>query len=369
MIFIAIYFENKDGERFKVTGSSGGITDIPVATENVLGGIKSSQLSGKVSVDNTGITSVNDVVTAPGTGNLQFPQSFGNGPWTLEFSEDDSVPPKNGIPAGGEIGQILVKQSSQDYDVSWKNQRICVNPNLLVNPYFLRPINQRGETSWSTGHTIDRWRVIGNAEIGENGVRIINPEGDESIFLQIMDSINLADGMPRTVSYLDSNGDLYYGPLTDSYTTYGNFKFTYATGEGFYIRTLDSSISIQCVKLEVGTEQTLAQYVNGKWVLNDIPDYSVELLKCQRYYLPGFMTASCLTIDYSILYIPIRMASLPNLIGNYEVYLQDTNTLVSGATVSVYNMGTTHILFSINGTNGRKAYINILPGAGLSCEL
>lgn len=193
------------------------------------------------------------------------------------------MPPENGIPTGGEIGQILVKQSSQDYDVSWKNQRICVNPNLLVNPYFLHPINQRGETSWSTGQTIDRWRVVGDAEIGESGVRIINPEGDESIIFQIMDGINLADGIPRTVSYLDSNGDLYYGPLTDSYTTYGNFKFTYATGVGFYIRTLDSSISIQCVKLEVGTEQTLARYVNGKWVLNDIPDYSAELLKCQRY--------------------------------------------------------------------------------------
>lgn len=90
-----------------------------MATENALGGIKSSPVSGNVNVSNEGIPSVNDVVTAPGTGNLQFPESFGNGPWTVEFTQDDSVPPENGIPTGGNIGDIIQKKEATDYSVEW----------------------------------------------------------------------------------------------------------------------------------------------------------------------------------------------------------------------------------------------------------
>ena len=48
------------------------------------------------------------------------------------------------------------------------------------------------------------------------------------------------------------------------------------------------AIQIQAVKLELGSEQTLAHNEgteeNPVWVLNEIPDYGEELRKCQRYY-------------------------------------------------------------------------------------
>ena len=37
--------------------------------------------------------------------------------------------------------------------------------------------------------------------------------------------------------------------------------------------------------LELGEQQTLAhQNDDGAWVLNELPDYGGELLRCQRYY-------------------------------------------------------------------------------------
>ena len=45
--------------------------------------------------------------------------------------------------------------------------------------------------------------------------------------------------------------------------------------------------TIKAVKLELGTQQTLAhQDTNGVWVLNEIPDYGEQLARCQRYRRP-----------------------------------------------------------------------------------
>jgi hypothetical protein len=40
-------------------------------------------------------------------------------------------------------------------------------------------------------------------------------------------------------------------------------------------------IDIRAVKLEFGTEQTLAHKENNTWILNEIPDYEFELLRCK----------------------------------------------------------------------------------------
>ena len=42
---------------------------------------------------------------------------------------------------------------------------------------------------------------------------------------------------------------------------------------------------IKAVKLELGSQQTLAHQENGAWVLNEIPDYGEQLRRCQRYYV------------------------------------------------------------------------------------
>jgi hypothetical protein len=40
-------------------------------------------------------------------------------------------------------------------------------------------------------------------------------------------------------------------------------------------------VEIKAIKLELGTEQTLAHQENGAWVLNSVPKYEEQLILCQ----------------------------------------------------------------------------------------
>jgi hypothetical protein len=75
-------------------------------------------------------------------------------------------------------------------------------------------------------------------------------------------------------------------------------------------------IKIAAWKLEIGTTQTLAHLDNGNWVLNELPDYNEQLLKCEsspnttktndlKYSIRGFGQA-----------ITNNMISNPNLLRN-----------------------------------------------------
>jgi len=158
------------------------------------------------------------------------------------------------------------------------------NPNLLDNWYFIDAVNQRGKTEYATGgYAIDRWgRIGGSVSISSNGLSISN----DCILYQVIEGTNLADGITRYVSYMDDSGQVYGGPLTGCYKQYGDCLFAYDTGKALYIRTNGSSNKILAVKLELGSQQTLAhQDANGNWVLNDPPpNKALELAKCQRYY-------------------------------------------------------------------------------------
>ncbi len=179
------------------------------------------------------------------------------------------------------------------------------NPNLLENWYFVGggtngkfPINQRGKTAYNgtVGNTIDRWKGYSasatcNLTLNEGGMEIGSLDNG-SIYL-----INfLGPKAPKatdilTISCLTTEG-LYtltaQASRLSCYMTKGitiaydaNVKFVYF----FRGESADTtSITLLAVKMEYGTEQTLAHQENGVWVLNEIPDYTTELLKCQRYF-------------------------------------------------------------------------------------
>ena len=149
-----------------------------------------------------------------------------------------------------------------------------VNRNLLDNWYFVSggsqlgdgvfPINQRGQTVYSGTniYTIDRWRTTG---------------AQKSIEVS-------SDGLSLAHAGLTSNNSFFVQDLTQQIDTNAT-------------KTFDEikAIQIQAVKLELGSEQTLAHNEgteeNPVWVLNEVPDYGEELRKCQRYY-QLFRTAS-----------------------------------------------------------------------------
>lgn len=173
-----------------------------------------------------------------------------------------------------------------------------VNPNLLDNGYFDRPVNERGQTSYSTtgdgSYTIDRWRFGGYAqtiEVTENGITWNTNTG--VWWMQTIENWDALVGKTATVSAL-IGGNLY----SVSGVVNNNDRISIAVSETVnleispeargvrlvsYVETPTSVGAVLAIKLELGSQQTLAHKENGVWVLNEIPDYGEQLRRCQRY--------------------------------------------------------------------------------------
>lgn len=161
------------------------------------------------------------------------------------------------------------------------------NPNLLDNAYFIDPINQRGQNSYTNnGYTIDRWICDATLNILSDSIEISN-----GTLYQPSTEINNIRGKICTGSIMFSDGTIKSGhvqiPITTSTegiffsdTSDGNTKmFVYTLNAdyvqiGFYTSTTKK---ISKIKLELGTISTLA---------NDPPPKpQAELAECQRYQL------------------------------------------------------------------------------------
>lgn len=188
--------------------------------------------------------------------------------------------------------------------------------NLLDNWYFVGggsqqgggqfPINQRGQTSYTaTGNGLDRWRLhIYNStalvKLKSDGLEL---SGQDAAILQIIKyPASELLGKAVTLSIL-VDGALYSAtaefPSTYSATSnvilqaysgwgYGLLSRPAPVGaaNAYYVAIGTSSAAakkITAVKLELGTQQTLAHQENGAWVLNELPDYTEEWAKCNRY--------------------------------------------------------------------------------------
>lgn len=174
----------------------------------------------------------------------------------------------NNTDAGTGIKPSVVKNVNNRLSTFTKN-------NLLDNWYFVYgkaingdysndrtfPVNQRGQQSYSTtdAYSIDRWKLTsGSVSIEQYGITLngtIVQILENAIDQAVVASALLSDGTMITPTYNDSTKTL-----------------TLAA----------SNKTIIAVKLELGTEQTLAHQENGIWVLNEIPDFRTELAKCQE---------------------------------------------------------------------------------------
>lgn len=196
-------------------------------------------------------------------------------------------------------------------DVTGKVSQVLrqVNPNLLDNWYFPRPVNQRGQTEYiGATYTIDRWQANQDGShdmtvtIAENGVIIkgdttstwsnwsekIDPTiANNLIGQQITFTVLCLN--PENISQIFIEGDLHSTMERDN----GLFTFTYTPTQeitqcGVQVQQNKSAIII-AAKLELGGMQTLAHKDEyGNWVLNEIPDYGEQLRRCQRYYYQAF---------------------------------------------------------------------------------
>lgn len=190
--------------------------------------------------------------------------------------------------------------------------------NLLDNWYFLNPINQRGQTTYSSGYFgIDRWKRATSAvqcSVVANGYKVEQmTSGTAARICQEVENAAQYGGNTVTFSaliseksaiatkifyYYEVGGTGYYEGGAAA-TAAGLISSTLALPAGITVLRLfiDGSdtregdsvgdyTTFAAVKLELGDTQTLAREVNGSWVLNDPPpNFAEELAKCQRYLL------------------------------------------------------------------------------------
>lgn len=187
-----------------------------------------------------------------------------------------------------------------------------VNPNLLDNWCFGNPINQRGQTEYAgTGYAIDRWQSNSGSvtkSIVEDGVKLTAKASTYGwIFWQILKVPSDAVGQSVTGCLLVSELIGTAWRFSVSFRNASDAEIASATiavsGDltipsavipqgtvyirvGVYVSSgvrlaVGDAITLRAVKLELGTLQTLAhQDASGKWVLNEIPDYNEQLLRC-----------------------------------------------------------------------------------------
>ena len=177
------------------------------------------------------------------------------------------------------------------------------NPNLLDNAYFGNPVNQRGQDSYSgtaNMYTIDRWQVT-NAYtklfVSEQDkyIGLYASEGNTPYARQVIERPNVLLGKRVTLSALTSTG--FFSATSILPTSFPSANTLYCNVNNYFdILATTTALSVRlkgpqsegrdfyAVKLELGSEQTLAHQENGVWVLNEIPNYAEELAKCQRCY-------------------------------------------------------------------------------------
>lgn len=188
------------------------------------------------------------------------------------------------------------------------------NPNLLDNWYFGKPVNQKGQTEWLSSASVnvtcvDRWNWWGQYEAGStlkllgDGLQLIGKPEATGLYQAISQKIEkdrVPVGATVTLSALvkaevDANvllsigAQSYQGVAVPANTwTLIVAVFNVPSVEqthniSIQRNTAGATFTVKAVKLELGSQQTLAHQENGVWVLNEIPKLGDQLAACQRY--------------------------------------------------------------------------------------
>lgn len=219
--------------------------------------------------------------------------------------------------------------------------QFTVNPNLLDNWYFGNPVNQRGKTSYTAqpngGYTIDRW-------MSTEAVSIDTVFQFRNLFQRVEGSDRLSGKLLTFSILMDSGAMLSGSKIFDAsadcvFADQGILMLYNSFWKAFQIYSRDNSeVHILAAKLELGSTQTLAHLENGNWVLNEIPDYSEQLRKCQRYFVRyaldtqrfiGVLNIDNANSGQGYINLPVPMRATPTISGPIGFYSADNNVTVN----------------------------------------
>lgn len=235
--------------------------------------------------------------------------------------------------------------------------------NLLLNPWFT--VNQRGVTSGSVGTTgtylMDQWKCarLGSYTLNANGFTFAwdGVNGTNGVMRQFVEGDEIK-GEDLTLScYID--GEIKVQSFTAPSSSYADYMLTSdigfqidCTNAGYVIIIIynltTTSHTIKAVKLELGSQSTLA--------LDTAPDYTTELLKCQRYFwrvasqsggssIISLGLTDDATTARAIFQTPVPMRIVPTFSYSGTVaMLKDGNTFYSVTNVTLSNTSTQSFL-------------------------
>ena len=237
------------------------------------------------------------------------------------------------------------------------------NRNLLDNWYFGNPVNQRGKTTYSgAGYGIDRWKATTNitSVTVDSGGYLTVVGGSDSAAVEETAEYPLLEGTVLTLSALMRCSTQGCGVQFNFGGTYSSTVAVTGTGDWELVKltaTVPSggaapavrfrnygvagTFDVMAVKLELGSQQTLAhQGSSGAWVLNELPDYGEQLIKCMRYLqvlaAPYDTSGNGVAIGYANntvdLWVPIPLA--------VPMRISPTPTIPTGG-VSLFKVGKT----------------------------
>ena len=250
-----------------------------------------------------------------------------NAPQTLTDAQKAQARSNIGAPAPYTAGDGIAISGS----VIAAKVQPC-NRNLLDNWYFVNPVNQRdvSGTISSAGYFLDRWKLVsGSVTINTDGITL------NGTMQQVLETTPVGT---VTASALTQAG---VGEVVPTYNSETKTVTVTAAGK-----------KLVAVKLELGTEQTLAHREDGVWVLNEIPDYGEELTKCMRYLqvlaAPYDTSGNGVAIGYANntvdLWVPIPLV--------VPMRISPTPTIPTGG-VSLFKVGkTTNALKDVTKVTG-----------------
>lgn len=243
----------------------------------------------------------------------EFQELMGSGPW---------LPVAGGVMKGKITGVVTPEADADAANKAYVDSKAgnvnAGNVNLLDNWYFPDPVNQRGLTHYvGEGHiydmySVDRFQIYNgvSCDLVSGGLKFTFPgysDAGNYIFGQPLENVPGLRGKTVTLSMLVTDytggeqGVWLFGKFHNDY--HNSFASSTLQGTGLYSATflvpddaemilvgiesplIPVTITVMAVKLELGSQQTLAhQNADGSWVLNDPPpNKALELEKCQRY--------------------------------------------------------------------------------------
>lgn len=274
---------------------------------------------------------------------------------------------------------------------------------MLDNWFLGNPINQRGESSYSTNnqwaYSIDRYKLFcSDLKINNDSINVTTQKTANYKRMVQLTEHTILSGVSYTLSMLakvnDTSGSVRLRLCTNTYsnielfakailpTDIGDYKLftvTHTSNQEYSNVGIDLiafntisdyfNIDIKAIKLEIGDKQTLAhQDSNGNWVLNDSPPNKVtELLKCQ-YYLAAY--------DQHTQFYAIKGSSYTDILTEIPVSMRKWPTIINPDTtilgtlkVAWYNSPTTQVLLRSDTLINESEVISSSGPMYLSTEL